>query len=462
MRRRRERCATARFVADHDRAHGRGGGTSAGDPVDPVTGRVYTAKVADLALPGPLPLVIERSYSSETCDLDLGLGFGWSHSLAWSIEERRRTLRVLEPNAAPTAAEVPEPEHPVTLPCGRLTRHAAGYTLEAGGLMYVLGERQEGSWLLSRIVDRYGNEVRLAYEEKRLSHVIDSAGRVVRVRRHADGRIAAFEVKNASAQGRWTSFRTYQYGERGDLVAATDAAGHEHRYEYDEEHRLTRRREPGGLVAHFRYNDRGRCVETWCQRPGNDALDREVPDTLDDGETKAKGFCHVKVEDRGVFVEVITSRSKRRIEGNRLDKADKLIWHGSVHSYRFDAAGNVLTYQDALGHAWRCERDEVGQLRAVVDPMGARTEYVYDERGAIVEMRDALGGFARYERNAQGDVTAVFDELGPVVAFRHDARGSLVEAVLPNGGVTRMEYDALGNRVAVTEPDGSTRRIRYL
>ncbi|WP_437950815.1 RHS repeat-associated core domain-containing protein [Sorangium sp. So ce296] len=442
-------------------SHGRGGGTSAGDPVDPVTGRVYTAKVVDLALPGPIPLVIERSYSSETRDVDLGLGFGWSHSLAWRIEERRRTLRVLEPNAAPTTADVPEPEHPVALPCGRLTRHAAGYTLQAEGLLYVLGERQEGCWLLSRIVDRYGNEVRLTYEGTRLSQVLDSAGRIVRVRRHPDGRIAAFEVKNASAQGRWTSFRTYRYGERGDLAAAIDAAGHEHRYEYDEEHRLTRRREPGGLVAHFRYDDRGRCVETWCERPGNDALDREVPDTLDDGETKANGFCHVKIEDHGVFVEVITSRSQRRVEGNRLDKADKVIWHGSVHSYRFDAAGNVLEYQDALGHAWRCERDEVGRLRAVVDPTGARTEYVYDEQGAIAEMRDALGEFARYERNAQGDVAAVFDELGPVVAFRYDERGLLVEAVLPNGGVTRMEYDALGNRVAVFEPDGSARRIRY-
>ncbi|WP_437873244.1 DUF6531 domain-containing protein [Sorangium sp. So ce363] len=309
-------------------SHGRGGGTSAGDPIDPVTGRVYTAKVVDLALPGPIPLFIERSYSSETRDVDLGLGFGWSHSLAWTIEERRRTLRVLEPNAAPTTAAVPEPGRPVALPCGRLTRHEAGYTLEAGGLLYVLGEQQESSWLLSRIVDRYGNEVRLAYEGKRLSHVFDSAGRVVRVRRHADGRVAAFEVKNASAQGRWTSFRTYRYGERGDLVAAIDAAGHEHRYEYDEEHRLIRRREPGGLVAQFRYDDRGRCVETWCERPGNDALDRELPDTLDDGETRAKGFCHVKIEDHGVFTEVITSRSKRRIEGNPLDKADKVVWQG--------------------------------------------------------------------------------------------------------------------------------------
>ena len=36
---------------------------------------------------------------------------------------------------------------------------------------------------------------------------------------------------------------------------------------------------------------------------------------MDDGETKAKGFCHVKIDDYGDFVEVITSRAKRRIQG---------------------------------------------------------------------------------------------------------------------------------------------------
>ncbi|MGK3969997.1 RHS repeat-associated core domain-containing protein [Sorangium sp. So ce118] len=442
--------------------HGRGGGTSAGDPVDPVTGRVYTAKTVDLALGGMiLPLRIERSYSSETNDLDLGLGFGWSHSLAWAIEERRRTLRVVEPHAAPTEAEIPELGRPTPMPCGVLRRHESGYTLEAGGLLLVFGERRERTWLLSRIVDRYDNEIRLSYERGRLSHALDAVGRMVRARRYADGRVAAFEVKDASAGGGWRAFRVYVYDERGDLVAARDAAGHEERYDYDDHHRLIRRREPGGLVAEFRYGDHGRCVEAWCHRAGNDALDRDVPDTLDDRETKAKGFCHVKIDDYDHFVEVITSRAKRRIEGNHLDKADRVAWYGGAHSYAFDAAGNVLAYQDALGHWWRHERDAQGRLLSSTDPVGARTEYSYDERGLVKEVHDALGGFARYERNAQGDVIAIHDELGPVVAFRHGERGLLVEARLPNGGVTRIEYDDLGNRVAVVEPDGARREIRH-
>jgi YD repeat-containing protein len=158
---------------------------------------------------------------------------------------------------------------------------------------------------------------------------------------------------------------------------------------------------------------------------------------------------------------VVTSRSKRRIEGNDLDKADKVVFQGGVLSYIYHAAGEVLQYEDALGHAVRCERDAEGRLRAVVDPLGARTEYLDDEQGALVETRDALGGFARYVRNAQGDVTAVMDDLGLVAEFRYDDRGLLIEGALPNGGVTRMEHDGLANRVKVIEPDGATRKIRY-
>jgi hypothetical protein len=67
-------------------AHGRGGGTHAGDPVDPITGRVYTIPQTDLPLVGPLVFALKRGYSSFANERDIGLGFGWSHSLAWSIE----------------------------------------------------------------------------------------------------------------------------------------------------------------------------------------------------------------------------------------------------------------------------------------------------------------------------------------------------------------------------------------
>jgi hypothetical protein len=51
-----------------------------GHPVDVATGRVFTEAI-DFSLPGPLPLVFERSYFSSWSHRDGVLGPGWSHSL---------------------------------------------------------------------------------------------------------------------------------------------------------------------------------------------------------------------------------------------------------------------------------------------------------------------------------------------------------------------------------------------
>ncbi|WP_437973092.1 RHS repeat-associated core domain-containing protein [Sorangium sp. So ce295] len=287
-------------------------------------------------------------------------------------------------------------------------------------------------------------------------------GRVVRVRRHGDGRIVAFEVKNAFAHGRWETRRRYAFDARGDLVAAEDAAGHAHRFAYDEDHRLVRREEPGGLVAEFRYKDR-RCIEGWCHREGNDALDDGVRGTLSDG-SRAKGFLHVKVDHHdGVLTEVITSRAIRRVDGNVFGKLDRMVWGagGGVHMFGYDDTGALREYRDALGQVFRWERDADGRLLAEVDPAANRTAYEHDARGFVSAMTDALGDTARYDRDARGDVVAVYDDMGFVVGFAYDTRGLLIGATLPNGGETRMEYDALANRVRVVEPDGAERRIRY-
>ncbi|WP_129344581.1 RHS repeat domain-containing protein [Sorangium cellulosum] len=196
---------------------------------------------------------------------------------------------------------------------------------------------------------------------------------------------------------------------------------------------------------------------------GNDALDDGAPETLSDG-SPAKGFLHAKIEHHGgALTEVITSRAIRRVDGNAFGKLDRMVWGGGsgVHTFRYDDAGALLEYEDALRHVFHWERDAEGRLVAEIDPMGNRTCYEHDARGFVSAVTDALGGAARYERDARGNVVAVHDDAGFVVGFAYDSRGLLTGATLPNGRQTRMEYDALGNRVRVVEPDGSERRIRH-
>ena len=55
-----------------------------GHPVDVGSGRVMTWE-EDFHLPGPLPLVFERAYSSGWAERRGALGYGWSHSLERAV-----------------------------------------------------------------------------------------------------------------------------------------------------------------------------------------------------------------------------------------------------------------------------------------------------------------------------------------------------------------------------------------
>ncbi|MGK4000189.1 DUF6531 domain-containing protein [Sorangium sp. So ce1024] len=447
-------------------AHGSNGGTTAGDPVDVMTGRVFTRPSVDLRLPGPLPLVLLRSYSSYARERDIGLGHGWSHSLAWEVELRRRSVRLWKDDGRYEDIEALA-VNTETLVAGHVLRRLpAGFVLVDGARRErVFHEIVAGSkrFLLRCVRDGYGNRIELDYDATgRLLGVTDCVGRRIRVRRHPNGRIAAFEVLNAPSQGRWVPFFRYAYDSQGDLVEATDPRGFTTRFSYVD-HLLTSETAPSGRTTHHVYDSRRRCIETWVDYPGgaDPSLDAAIPDTLADRVTKAKGVLHCRMTYDDGHVEVVTSREVRRYETNDLGKCRKAVVAGGVSTNSYDRWGNLVQHTDPLQATWTWQRDEKGRITMATDPLGAVFLTSYDERGFISELTDPFGRTIRYLRNDQGDVLAVRDDLGPLLENAYDGRGNWVEATLPDGGKTRMAYDPMGNRTSITEPNGGTRYLRY-
>lgn len=68
-----------------------------GEPVDAATGRVYHTNV-DFELPGPIPIVWERTYYSDAA-VDGPLGYNWHHSYNLGV---RRLEEGLSSSAMPT------------------------------------------------------------------------------------------------------------------------------------------------------------------------------------------------------------------------------------------------------------------------------------------------------------------------------------------------------------------------
>ncbi len=434
-------------------AHGRGGGTHAGDPIDPLTGRVYTIPETDMPLVGPLVLALERAYSSFAVEEDVGLGWGWKHTLAWTLVERHLTLEITPPFGAPVRAEIPA--EGAVLPVrgvGLFRRSGESYVLteERSGLFFQFeASGAAGRYRLTTVFDAPGNAVVLEHDEAgRLAMITDSAGRRVSVRREAGGRIERFEM--VTAKGRSVAYRRYEYDAAGRLSAAVDAEGRRVEYAYDAGHRLTEERFASGREIHFRYDREGRCVESWVDLGAapDPALAEDVPGVLADGITRARGMLHVRLEYGPKTTILYDSRQTKRLDRN--DHGLMAVAAGPwVEALGYDESGHVTAYADPEQRVTRYERDAAGRLLGVTDPAGHKSVFRYDEEGRIVESVDESGAALRYSYDQAGGLRETWDQIGTLLRCVEDARGLRTRAEMPNGAVTEWQYDGEGNLVAL-------------
>lgn len=470
---------------NHHRGASRTSGVAAqGDPVDVVTGHVFTTPVVDVSLGGPLPLTIERAYRSAAADRDVGLGFGWSHSLSWEIEVRRRTLRVHTDQGTTQVGDALKEGESSLGPDGWvLTRGAPGFVLNLGdGRVLVFAEKRENRYALSSIRDVSGNAIRLRYTDGLLTEVEDAAGRIVRVRRVRDGHIDAFLVRNARAQGQWIAMASFLYDDNRDLVRATDADGFSTTFAY-EDHRLVRQTLPTGLSFHYRYDDLHRCVETWGapERGLDPSLSDNVPALLADGQTPAKGIFHVKLTyGADFYCEAADSITVHRYEGNRHGKVDKAVKNGSVFSRTYDNQGHLASFTDPRQGTTKWRRDGLGRVVEAIDALGNATQLNRMPDGHITSVVDAMGGVTRVERVENGirwtdplgapfevrvnDHGLLRERVAPngvVFAYRYDEEQNLVEERMSTGHVRRFSHDAFGRITSIVEADGTSHHYTY-
>jgi RHS repeat-associated protein len=443
--------------------------TQEGHPVDVATGRMFTERV-DFTLKGIFAFVWKRSYSTSRSDRDEGLGHGWTHDHAWSIELRRDATVLVDDGGVEQLLPPLASGERHEAPYGRvLARDAHGFRLETLGdtlvRTFVPDDADPRRFVLARTEDRYGNRVEVRRAGGRITELVDTVGRVVRVAYDADGRVAALEVLNAPSQGRWVALARYRYSPEGDLVEALDADGHAYRHRYDE-HMLVAETNRNGLTFHFRFDSlspRGRCVETWGAYDAPDpALSTRLPKTMKThlGDVPVRGIFHrvFHYQPAGT-TEVYDARDGfRRYRANPLGLVDKTVRAGGgVTSRSFDALGRLLAFVDEDEARWEYRRDGDGRVVEARDPLGRTTSYEYE--GALREPACVVapnGGQWSFTRDLRGSVVAARDPLGAMTSWRYDERGLRVEALDAAGvrGVARR--DAQGNVVAFRTARGET------
>ncbi|MFK9004415.1 RHS repeat-associated core domain-containing protein [Pseudomonas pergaminensis] len=441
-----------------------------GCPVSMVTGEELLT-LTDGALDGILPFEWTRLYRTSAVEMDCGLGFGWSHSLAHRLSVSGDSVVWTDHENRSTTLPLPTVSRPA------ITNSLAEAAIYLGSLPDELVLAQASRFyhfrdgVLTAISDAYDNRLRIARDFLgRIERLDNGVGRSLLLR-YASGRIVAvdYQIQRIVDEGPyvWVTEQTvvsYAYDDLGRLISATNAIGESEVYRYDDQHVILERGLAGGASFYWEWERAGkaaRCVRHWASFSQMDT--RYAWD--DNGQVtvfNADGSQEVYVHDQ-------RARLVQRVDPD-----------GAEHFKSYDDDGRLTVEQDPLGAITAYQYDEAGRLVALFPGDDEPTTYEHDN-GFVRVVRRGQAVW-KYERNDQGDVTRKTDPDGHVTDYSYNKygqlvgvwypdhscqrlvwneRGQLLEEQLPNGGIKRYRYDDLGRQIAREDEHGAQTQYQW-
>ncbi|MGY2273245.1 RHS repeat-associated core domain-containing protein [Pseudomonas azotoformans] len=441
-----------------------------GCPVSMVTGEELLT-LTDGALDGILPFEWTRLYRTSAVEVDGGLGFGWSHSLAHRLSVSGDSVVWTDHENRSTTLPLPTVSRPA------ITNSLAEAAIYLGVLPDELVLAQSSRFyhfrdgVLTAISDAYDNRLRIFRNYLgQIERLDNGVGRSLFLR-YASGRIVSvdYQIERAVDDGPfvWVTEQnvvSYTYDAAGRLVCATNAVGESEVYRYDEQHVILERGLAGGASFFWAWERSGkaaRCVRHWASFSQMDT--RYAWD--DNGQVtvfNADGSQEVYVHDQ-------RARLVQRVDPD-----------GAEHFKSYDDKGRLTVEQDPLGAITAYQYDEAGRLVALFPGDDEPTTYEHD--GGFVRVVRRGQAVWKYERNDQGDVTRRTDPDGNSTDYSYNKygqltqvwypdhsghrlvwneRGQLLEEQLPNGGIKRYRYDALGRQVAREDEHGALTQYQW-
>jgi RHS repeat-associated protein len=311
---------------------------------------------------------------------------------------------------------------------------------------------------LHSVTDSEGNTFTLAYNlDDTIASSTDALGRTTTYTFDDPGRLTS----TTDPLGNST---TFSYDSAGNLNAVTDALGHAASYEYDALNRLVQDTDAlGGVTEHF-YNVVGNRIQTINAR-GNattyayDNLDRlnTITDPL--GHTTA--FAYDTVGNLLSSTDPLGNITAFTYDGlnRRTQVVDPLSY---LSALGYDAVGNLTSLVDANGVETRYEYDNLAHLTAVVENYldgvlpsfqdNVRTEFTFNAVGNLIAHQDALGNVSSYTYDAVDRLISATDPLGNMTTFGYDGVGNRTSRTDALGFLTSFTYDAGDQLVSIDYP----------
>jgi len=289
-------------------------------------------------------------------------------------------------------------------------------------------------------------------------------GEVVSTLQHQAARYGAAGASTEAALSAWSGQQNLQQLQRTDYVldfrgqaqvtttySATDAAGNGlaagstvTRHIYDQAGRLLQTIDGNGGSTSYAYDGLGRLLTV------TDAKGQVTTTTYDD-----MGRRIVVLSANGQQ-EVRSYDSAGRLISNLRRDAGPTMGPGpgaeTQTSYAYDAAGRLVSSQDATGVRQWNVYDDAGRKVAEVDGTGAATEYRYNASGQLVQTIAYAKALLSTANAPTLQAIQALAEAGDRKSWRiYDDAQRLVWQIGPQGEGTRTDYDGASRIVAVTQ-----------
>jgi RHS repeat-associated protein len=480
--------------------------TQSGDPVDVVRGAVLDERT-DLFLPGKIYLLWRRLYDSGRARESSPFGKGgFTHNFDGHVRvDGAREVTVVRLDDGRDFG------FPLLPKGGQAFSRKKRLTLRRGGDDYVLYSHDTrlkyvfepldagGAARLQAIRDAWSNAVTLKYDDGRLTALIDSAQRELRLAHDDRGRIRRAEVfaptawdGRAPKDYRPMQHVDYGYSPDGELAFAEDALGHREQYAYDGRHRLLAKTLKNGTTFRYDYDDESdRCVRSAADG-GLQAIELYYDDrkklTIVHGTPEPREHTHddggLVVKTRtpdGAVEEAISVDEDQLVVSQKNAAGEETLYEHDEHgnptkvtrpdgseitwtwtddlltcrtdpgerksTCEYDARGGLVRWVQPSGRWHAYDLDERGRRTAVYDVAGVVSAFVYDLQHNVIREKDARGATTEYAYDPMGRMTAKKDALGRVRTFEYDLLGRPTRETLPDGTVLAYSWDAMGNVV---------------
>ncbi|EKE6990567.1 RHS repeat protein [Escherichia coli] len=479
------------------------GGITYANPVNPLLGAKVLPGETDLALPGPLPFILSRAYSSYRTRTPAPVGVfgpGWKAPFDIRLQIRDEGL-ILNDNGGRSIHFEPlfpgeisySRSESLWLAWGGVAEQHSSQPLSAlwqvlpedvrlSPHVYLATNSLQGPWWILSWPERVPGADEVLPPEppayRVLTGVVDGFGRTLTFHRAAEGDVAGAVTGGTDGAGRCFH-----------LVLTTQAQ----RAEAFRKQRATSLSSPAGprsassssafpdtLPAGTEYGaDNGiRLEAVWLTH--DPAYPDEQPTAplarytytasgelravYDRSGTQVRGFTYDAEHAGRMVAHHYAGRPESRYRYDDTGRVTEQVNPEGL-DYRFEYGQDRVTITDSLNRREVLYTEGEGGLKRVVKKEhadGSITRSEYDEAGRLKAQTDAAGRRTEYSLHmASGAVTAVTGPDGRTVRYGYNSQRQVTSVTYPDGLRSSREYDEKGRLAAETSRSGETTSYSY-